>query len=277
MLGTSALFAAAVTPFGAAAAAEQAAPSLAGAVVSTVIVETPRSTGSGVAVGPEQILTANHVVEGSTTVRVTDGEGRTMPAEVTARDESKDLALLRTEPHGLAPVAVRGEPAVVGEEVWAAGAPSGYVQLTGGIVSAVIDSTGVPSVQTDAAINHGNSGGPLLDSDGRLVGIVVTKSADQEGVGWATPAQQVQQFLEAAPGSSAPTTDEEPDGAPLADASVSMGSWFLAVPLGGVAAAIFGVALARRRTRPKRTVLDLTEDAFVLEGSTTPTGESWKI
>ena len=129
-------------------------------------------------------------------MRITDADGRGSRADVTARDDVRDLALLTTQPHGLAPVAVREQPVRVGEQVYAAGAPLGdYVQLTSGIVSAVIEQGGVAEVQTDAAVNPGNSGGPLLDADGRLVGIVVTKSEDREGIGWATAAPEVAEFV----------------------------------------------------------------------------------
>lgn len=253
----------------------ESAPDLPAAVGSTVIVEAPGGVGSGVAIGPTQIVTANHVVADTDAVRITDADGREARADVTARDDVRDLALLTTQPHGLAPVAIRDQPVSVGEQVYAAGAPLGdYVQLTSGIVSAVVDLAGVAQVQTDAAINPGNSGGPLLDASGRLAGIVVTKSENREGVGWATAAQEVDAFVaSAAAGSPSVPAEQATDQMAAATGTPSWVPWAL---LGCMAATITGVALARHRTKPSRPVLDLTNDASV-RGGAESMEESWRI
>ena len=263
----------------AAIAGPQPAADLSEAFASTVIVETAGGSGSGVAIGPTQIITANHVVAEAGAVRITDAQGREARADVTARDDVRDLALLTTDPHGLAPVAVREEPVSVGEQVYAAGAPLGdYVQLTSGIVSAVIESGGVAEVQTDAAVNPGNSGGPLLDAQGRLVGIVVTKSEDREGVGWATAASEVEQFAASAAAGSQPLPpDPATDPAPMGSTATVPPAWAVWVLLGSVLAALTGLALARRRQAPSRPVLDLTTDAFVRGGAARSMEEQWRI
>lgn len=172
--------------------------------------------GGGVAVGPDTVLTAAHVVEESRVVGVRDADGTARGAAVIATDTSRDLALLHVDPHGLPYVSVRNAEAVIGEEAHVVGSPGGTRRISHGIVTDVLDleRDGVTEVQTNADIDQGNSGGPLLDANGQLLGIVVAEHERDDSIGWATSGADVAQFLAAAPSpsSSAPAPSADVQG-----------------------------------------------------------------
>lgn len=172
------------------------------ALDSTVVVETPCGpgcvgVGAGVAISEDLILTAAHVVDDASSARILTSDGRSQRTTVVARDDRRDLALLQTSGgHGLAVVQIRDQAAEPGEPAYAIGAPSGSVRLSSGVVTDVLRSPdGVQWVQTSADIDQGNSGGPLLDAQGRLLGIVVTENAEDDTEGWATSAEEIRTFL----------------------------------------------------------------------------------
>ncbi|GIE83035.1 hypothetical protein Aph02nite_89850 [Actinoplanes philippinensis] len=173
--------------------------------IVTVLVDGSRSSslGSGVVLTADGlILTNNHVIEADGTVSVRLADGRTVPAKVVAADTTHDLALVQaTGVTGLTPVTFATDDSIaVGDTVLAFGAPLGLEgTVTSGIVSALnrsVDTgdeklTGL--LQTDAAINQGNSGGALVDTSGRVVGINVAiatagDSSGSVGLGFAIPA-----------------------------------------------------------------------------------------
>ena len=142
-----------------------------------------RSTGSGFALDDQGfILTNAHVVEGAEEVRVRFGDQDSVKAEVKGEDPSTDLALLKVDPSKvkLRPIPLGDSSKVrVGDQAIAIGNPFGLEHtVTTGIVSALQRSIEAPNgfsienaIQTDASINPGNSGGPLLDGNGRVIGI----------------------------------------------------------------------------------------------------------
>lgn len=151
--------------------------------------------GTGVVIGDDgSILTNAHVVDGATRIRVTlAGEDEPRAAELVASDPSADVAVLRVrDTEGLVPARTAPEGGVaVGDQVVAIGnalALEGGMTVTQGIVSAVGRSIGTGSgtltglIQTDAAISSGNSGGPLVDAAGRVVGINTAVAASGGGV-----------------------------------------------------------------------------------------------
>lgn len=145
---------------------------LQGAVVT---VESGASSGSGFYISQEgYVLTNEHVVSGSTFVRVRLLDGRNLVGEVVRVNKQQDTALLRTDPVSMEVLSLReGEPRV-GEEAYALGSPAGRGlsgTVTRGIISARRVVEGVPYLQSDVAVNPGNSGGPLIDSDGRVLGV----------------------------------------------------------------------------------------------------------
>jgi S1-C subfamily serine protease len=150
------------------------------------------------------ILTNQHVVENANSITVTLPGGRELAARVVASDHDHDLALLKVDATGLTPVTLGDSSSlVVGERVVAIGYAldlSGGPTVTSGVISSlqrtiqVQDSSGGPGattrtyrdvIQTDAALNPGNSGGPLVTLDGRVIGIDVAGSTQAENIGFA--------------------------------------------------------------------------------------------
>jgi serine protease DegS len=161
-----------------------------------------RTLGSGVIVDEAgHIVTNHHVIANAESIRVQLRDGRIADAHVVGSDPDTDLAVLKIDLHNL-PVAPlgRSDQLRVGDVVLAIGNPLGLSQtVTHGIVSGVSRSQlGIAPledfIQTDAAINRGNSGGALIDSGGNLVGIntaMVAKSLGVEGIGFAIPVNMV--------------------------------------------------------------------------------------
>lgn len=180
-----------------------------GVVAITATQEaSPRSPG-GVAQGSGfvidrsgDIVTNEHVVEGASRIQVDFADGTSAPARLVGADASTDIAVVRVDVPGttLHPLALRSAPAVrIGEPVLAVGNPFGYARsVSAGIVSGLGREITSPNgftltdaIQTDAAVNHGNSGGPLLDADGRVIGInaqIADSGVDANvGVAFAVP------------------------------------------------------------------------------------------
>jgi serine protease Do len=152
---------------------------------SVVALFAGNSMGSGFLVSDDgYILTNHHVVGGATKVRVRWSDGLEATGEVVRSDKRRDVALVKVEPRGRPPLAlVRGNP-TVGSPVYAVGTPLDESMLntvTRGIVSANRFIDGFAFIQSDVGVNSGNSGGPLLDEKGRVIGITVIKLFADEG------------------------------------------------------------------------------------------------
>ncbi|MGC3998810.1 MAG: trypsin-like peptidase domain-containing protein [Anaeromyxobacter sp.] len=165
------------------------------------------SLGSGVIVSPEgYVLTNNHVVERGARLRVGLLDGRELLAKVVGTDPSSDLAVLKLETKERLPFVPVGssEDLMIGETVIAIGNPFGLAHtVTTGVVSAVHrnfksdDRVLFDFIQTDASINPGNSGGPLLDIDGRLIGVNTAILGDRNaGIGFAIPIDRALRIAE---------------------------------------------------------------------------------
>lgn len=174
---------------------------------------TTTATGSGIIISEDgYIVTNNHVVDSSssnsyyelskaTSIKIklnstTYGDDATYDATVVGQDSQTDLAVLKIEKTGLTKAEFAdSDQAVVGEFVMAVGSPLGLdTTVTQGIISAVnreveSDGTKYTCIQTDAAINSGNSGGALINSDGKVIGINTLKLSGTgvEGIGFAIP------------------------------------------------------------------------------------------
>ncbi len=154
--------------------------------------------GSGVIIDAArgEIVTNNHVVENATAIRIELADGRVYDATLVGRDPQTDIALLRIEASGLRAIELADSSLLrSGDLAFAIGYPFGIDQtLTMGIISGTGRSgigDGIEDfIQTDAAVNPGNSGGALLDSRGRLIGIntaIYSRGGDNAGIGFAVP------------------------------------------------------------------------------------------
>jgi S1-C subfamily serine protease len=171
--------------------------------------QTTQSLGSGFVIDRAgHIVTNYHVIEGAQKIQVSFSGQDQLPATVVGKDRSTDVAVLKIDAHAraLTPLPLGNSDAVrVGDPVYAIGNPFGLTRtLTTGVVSAVqrqiFAPNGVPiesAIQTDAAINHGNSGGPLIDAGGRVIGVtsqIQTGSNTNQGnvgIGFAIPVNMV--------------------------------------------------------------------------------------
>ncbi len=166
------------------------------------------AAGSGFVISQDgYILTNYHVIEGATAIQVAFADGRTYDATLVGGESPNDIAVLKIEAEDLTPVVLGdSDNLVVGEQVCAIGNPLGELTytLTAGYVSArdrsitMSDGTVMNMLQTDTAINSGNSGGPLFNMYGQVIGITTAKysgtsgsSATIEGIGFAIPINDV--------------------------------------------------------------------------------------
>jgi serine protease Do len=180
--------------------------------------EQVKGLGSGVIISSDgYLLTNGHVVENATKIKVTLPDSRQFDAEVVDIDHSQDIALLKIKEKGL-PYAALGNSGdlMIGEWAIALGNPYGFLledtrpTVTVGVISAVNRTIKAGTeegriykdmIQTDAAINRGNSGGPLVNADGEVVGIntfIFSQAGGSEGIGFAIPIDRVKNFIEEA-------------------------------------------------------------------------------
>ena len=172
---------------------------------------TQTAAGSGIIISEDgYVLTNNHVISGADkiTVYVNSGDGseeQSYEATLVGSSESNDIAVLKIDATGLNAAAFGDSDQIeVGELAVAIGNPMGQVHgsVTAGIISAVeqeltIDDVTITAIQTDAAINRGNSGGALFDSYGNVIGIVYAKSSSVsiEGIGYAIPVNNIKDLV----------------------------------------------------------------------------------
>ncbi|HEY6410292.1 MAG TPA: trypsin-like peptidase domain-containing protein, partial [Ktedonobacteraceae bacterium] len=183
------------------------------AVVEIKVTTTQgQQVGSGVIIDTQgDIITNNHVVSGEQTIEVVLANGSTEQAQLVGTAAADDLAVVRIQPFAHMTVAQIGDSSrlVVGQEVLAIGNPLGITETaTKGIVSAlnrrVTESTGITisnAIQTDAAVNPGNSGGALVNLQGQLIGIPTLTAVNTEsntaanGLSFAIPSNLVETVL----------------------------------------------------------------------------------
>ena len=175
----------------------------------TVLNDEGIGTGTGIVMtGDGYILTCNHVIEGGETCRVTTSDDETYEALLVGGDAQTDLAVLKIEAEGLTPAQFGdSDELTVGDEALAIGDPLGTElrgTLTNGIISAInrnvtVNSYSMTLIQTTAALNSGNSGGPLLNIYGQVVGVNNMKMNSNvvtvEGLGFAVPTSVVREIV----------------------------------------------------------------------------------
>jgi serine protease Do len=160
-----------------------------------------RALGSGFVIRADGLIVTNrHVIAGARTVRVRLADAREVPAKIIGVDAVTDIALLKVSAGNLPALHFGSTQAVsVGDAVIAIGNPFGLGQsVSAGIISArartIEDDPYIDFLQTDAAINHGNSGGPLLSTDGTVIGVtsaIFSPTGGSVGLGFAIPAETV--------------------------------------------------------------------------------------
>jgi len=164
----------------------------------------PRGIGSGFILSSDgYILTNNHVVDNSNGIFVTMTDGKEYKAKVIGTDARTDVALLKIDATGLKPLTIGDSDKLKkGQWVLAIGSPFGLDStVTAGIVSAINRDTGdyLPFIQTDVAVNPGNSGGPLINLQGQVVGInsqIISRSGGFMGISLAIPIDEVMRVVE---------------------------------------------------------------------------------
>lgn len=166
-----------------------------------------KGEGTGVIIDSSGlVLTNEHVISGADTIRIVLNDKRTLPATLIGKNEKEDLALLRIEnPIGLSAISLGDSDSVRPvHDVYAIGTPLGYSQtVTKGIVSAVHRELKQGDkviyedvIQTDASVNPGNSGGPLLNSNGEMIGMIYKQDWRGQGIGFAIPINKIKKLIE---------------------------------------------------------------------------------
>jgi putative serine protease PepD len=181
-----------------------------GVVTIKVTTSEGQALGSGFVIDSQgHIVTNDHVVDGASSISVEFSDGSTYDAELIGTDASTDIGVIKVDAPSseLTPLQLGDSSAVqVGDEVVAIGSPLGLNEtVTSGIVSALNRTITSPNnfsindaIQTDAAINHGNSGGPLLDLEGQVIGInsqIESDSGGNDGIGFAVPSNTVESVV----------------------------------------------------------------------------------
>jgi len=164
----------------------------------------PRGVGSGFMISEDgYILTNNHVVDGASGIFVTMTDGKEHTAEIIGTDARPDIALIKIDATGLSPLPIGDSKQLKkGQWVLAIGSPFGLDStVTAGIISAINRDTGdyLPFIQTDVAVNPGNSGGPLINLAGEVVGInsqIISQSGGFMGISLAIPIDEVMRVVE---------------------------------------------------------------------------------
>jgi serine protease Do len=169
---------------------------------SVVTVLNEEGFGSGVIISPDgYIVTNHHVVEEEKTVNVKLGKEQKVKAEIIKVNKDYDLALLKIKQEGLKALSFANSDSTgTGDEIFAAGTPldkSLGQTVTRGIISGYREWNGVNFIQTDVSINAGNSGGPMLNQKGEIIGITTMKAFGKgiEGIGFGIPSNVVLEMI----------------------------------------------------------------------------------
>lgn len=164
---------------------------------SVMVVYTKSAVGSGFVIDENTIITNAHVVENFEDVSIKMYSGSSINGKVVKKDKKRDLALIKVD-EKLTPLKLNYyENLSIGEEVYAIGAPKDIpYTMTKGIVSAKDRKIGRYNyIQIDASINSGNSGGPLVNENGEVIGINTMKMIDAEGIGFAIGTSYINNFI----------------------------------------------------------------------------------
>ena len=187
---------------------------------SVFTVKTSTALGSGFAIDNTHIITNAHVVQNEKAVLVLTYQEERLYAEVEKSDQQQDLAVLRLKDATVPPLESASLNTVQnGDDIFTVGAPKSMAYtLTKGIVSNRERTMhGMTFIQIDAAVNEGNSGGPLLNAQGQVIGVNTLKIIDSEGIALAIPIDRVITFMQEE--TPAPSDESAPSDAPSENAS----------------------------------------------------------
>ena len=165
---------------------------------SVFVIYSGNSLGSGFAVGPNCIVTNAHVIDNENSITVETYGGAQYKAAVLGIDQYQDIAVLAVDQASFPYLPIADMAAMkTGDDIYAIGAPKGmaYTLTKGGISAKERTVSNQTYIQIDAAINEGNSGGPLLNDAGQVLGMNTLKMTDSEGIGLAIPISRVCDYL----------------------------------------------------------------------------------
>lgn len=177
---------------------------------SVIVVYTKTGVGSGFAIKENIIITNAHVVGTAKNVQINMYNGESVKGTVVKLNNEKDLALVKVKKK-FKPLPLSTEKISIGQEVYAIGAPKDMpYTMTKGIISALDRKVGNNVyTQIDASVNSGNSGGPLVDNDGKVIGVITLKASDAEGIGFAIQIKDINNFIKDIDDSTVTEEEEE--------------------------------------------------------------------
>ncbi len=164
-----------------------------GAVIKSVVtVKTDIGIGSGFIISEDGLIMTNqHVIDKAKEIEVLFNAGFSVPAEIVSYDDEYDVAIIKVKANGFKPLCLKDTDGVnIAEEVTIIGTPKSIElgqSVSKGIISGWREFDEKKYIQTDASVNPGNSGGPMLNMRGEVIGIVSRKGAKAEGIGYAIP------------------------------------------------------------------------------------------
>ena len=165
-------------------------------IQGVVAISTDDGFGTGFFVRGCDIVTNFHVIDGASRIEVVTHDGTRRNAVVVKHNAQKDLALLRMAVSQCVALPFEGSRVHLGEDVFAIGNPLGFSEtVSRGIVSAVRNDGKANVIQIDAAVNPGNSGGPLINREGHVLGITTYKMAEAENINFAIAISEIQNAL----------------------------------------------------------------------------------
>ena len=166
---------------------------------SVFVIYSGNSLGSGFAIGENCIVTNAHVIENKRNIRIETYGGQAYQASVLGINQHEDIAVLVVENAKFPYLEIADLSTMkTGDDIYTIGAPKGmtYTLTKGGISAKEREVSGQTYIQIDAPINGGNSGGPLLNDDGRVLGMNTMKLTDSEGIGLAIPISRICEYLQ---------------------------------------------------------------------------------
>jgi S1-C subfamily serine protease len=240
-------------------------------VDASAIIEAGKSQGAGFAVGPDLVLTADHVVEGVTDVKVRFNEGKSQPGRVISRDSQRDIALVSTSTTDINPVPFANSLPRQESQVFTVGAATRALTVARGKYSGLVVQGGQEFLEVDVPISPGNSGGPLVNAEGSVIGMIVQRDKPTGETGYAVPLSALTAFVNGQPDPSpTPVTDKGTESSSTVSGRLlTLGALIVAF----VVALIVGVLLLIQRIARKRRRIVISMDDIMME---TGNEEAWK-